>query len=141
MKHQRARLAISLAIAVPLAIILSTGCSPRMSYYNGGDTEIQPSEQYVRLTINNRRTNDALAPHIILIGNGRHELGIVQGMGGKLSKLVDTRWFGASGCFRVIAHYVGTGDLIFDEVCWRPGEVVTASLDDIFIPAALWSHR
>lgn len=135
----RLRLAVSLVIAVPLVVILSLACAT-VTHDPSYDGVSDPVES-VLLVIENHRTTDAIAPHFILFGTGRYDLGPVGGMGGKLTRLIDVRWLGPSGCSRIVAHYAGIGDLAFDEFCWRRGEHITVTLDDIFVPAAAWSHR
>lgn len=146
MKHQRIRSALALAIAVPLWIILATGCaSPRgVPDYDGDlipQSDATDSVTFVKVHIENHRTVDALAPTIYLTGSGRHSLGRIEGMGGKIDRLVDTAWFASDGCLQLSAHYVGNGDLVFDRLCWRKGEIITASLDNIFVSGSAWSHR
>ena len=109
-----------------------------------GEQAISPSAVSVTLVpiiIENNRTNDAIDPHFRLVGSGLHDLGIVQGMGGRLHRMSDTRWFDADGCMTIIAHFVGVGDLTFNRFCWRRGERIDVALDDIFNPVAAWAHR
>jgi hypothetical protein len=95
----------------------------------------------VPITIENNRTNDVIDPRFRLVGSGSHDLGIVGGMGGRLRRMIDTRWFDANGCMTIVAHYVGGRDLTFDRFCWRHGERIDVALDDIFNPVAAWAHR
>lgn len=147
MKYVRVRTTLALAIAVPLWIILATGCaSPRgVPLYDGDDvTNLVTSPDsalYVRVHIENHRTVDAIAPTIYLTGSGRHSLGRIEGMGGKIDRLVDTAWFGADNCLQISAHYAGGRDLTFDRICWRKGERIIADLDNVFSPIAAWSSR
>lgn len=144
MKYVRARTALALLIAVPLYIILATGCAtPRGVPDYDGDLIPQSATvpDSVRVTILNERTIDAQPPRIYLDGMGRHDLGIISSIDGRISRLVSTSWFGPSGCFTIVAHFVGRGDLRFSEVCWRPGEVVSATLLNHFDPRTAWSHR
>lgn len=126
-------------------IFMLSGCaSPRGVPDYDGDLipqDAADSTTYVKVHIENHRTVDALAPTIYLTGSGRHSLGRIEGMGGKIDRLVDTSWFGADGCLQLSAHYVGSGDLVFDRLCWRPHETITASLDNIFVSGSAWSHR
>lgn len=147
MKYARLRSALALVIIVPLYIILATGCATARGVpdYDGADVPSlvtsPDSTTYVRVHIENHRTVDAIAPTIYLTGSGRHSLGRIEGMGGKIDRLVDTSWFASDGCLQLSAHYVGSGDLVFDRLCWREHEIITASLDNIFIAASAWSHR
>lgn len=145
MKYVRARTALALLIAVPLYIILATGCAtPRGVPDYDGDLipqDAADSSVFVRVHIENHRTVDAIAPTIYLTGSGRHSLGRIEGMGGMIDRLVDTNWFDASGCMQISAHYTGSGDLTFDKFCWRQGEIVEATLDNVFNPVAAWAHR
>lgn len=144
----RLRAALGLAIGIPLYIILTTGCVPALKHdplYNGEvvpQVEAPPDTIRVFLIhIENNRTKDALPPHFIITGSGRHDLGIIEGMGGHLDRPIDTAWLDGERCMTIIAHYIGGGDLVFDRTCWKKGERVTASLDNIFVPGSSWSHR
>jgi len=95
----------------------------------------------VRITIENHRTHDAIDPTLYLVGNGRHYLGQVRGIDGKLDRQIDASWFGPDRCMTIIAHYAGAGDLTFERFCWRPGERIDVSLDNLFNPIAAWSHE
>lgn len=129
--------------AASLAALFILGCASGVRTGYDGDYPPEPEQvtTLIPITIENHRTLDAIPPHFLLIGAGRHDLGPVEGMGGKLSRLIDTSWLGPSGCVRIVAHYVGTGDFVFDEFCWRAGERISVTLDDIFNPVAAWSHR
>lgn len=145
MKYVRARTTLALAIAIPLWIILATGCATARGVpdYDGDliPQDAADSTTYVKVHIENHRTVDAIAPTIYLTGSGRHSLGRIEGMGGKIDRLVDTSWFDASGCMQISAHYAGSGDLTFDRICWRKGERIIADLDNVFSPIAAWSSR
>lgn len=126
-------------------IFMLSGCaSPRGVPDYDGDLipqDAADSSVFVRVHIENHRTVDAIAPTIYLTGSGRHSLGRIEGMGGMIDRLVDTNWFDASGCMQISAHYTGSGDLTFDKFCWRKGETVEATLDNVFNPVAAWGHR
>jgi hypothetical protein len=129
-----------------LAPVLSIACATvRHDPLYDGALDIPESNTdsayLIPVHVENHRTIDALAPHIILSGSGRHDLGIVSGVGGRLDRFIDSSWLGADGCFQITAHYVGTGDLVFDRVCWRRGERIEATLDNVFNPVASWAHR
>lgn len=127
-------------MAVAAFLVMATGCAGKQSIYD----ELAPesdSATFVHLRIENHRTIDAIPPHFILSGSGRHDLGPIEGMGGSLDRLVDVSWFDAERCLTITAHYVGGRDLVFDRACWRRGERITASLDNIFVPGSAWSHR
>lgn len=109
-------------------------CTPRVDV-----PEIESG--YTRITIQNNRVSDAIDPTFYLTGTGRHSLGIVRGMGGKVTKLIDTRWFGPGGCMTISAHYAGYGDLTFERFCWFPGQVIDVSLEELFNPISAWAHR
>ena len=129
-----------------LAAVLAIGCVPALKrdpLYDGETiTETSADSAYmIPIFIENNRTMDPVDPQLYLMGSGRHSLGIVPNMGGKLSRLVDSSWLGPDGCIVIVAHYVGGRDLVFDKVCWHPGERIDVALDDIFNPVASWSHR
>lgn len=140
MKHGRIRSALALAIVVPLYIILATGCASR-TFYDGELTPESDSATFIPLRIENHRTVDAIPPHFVLTGSGRHDLGPVGGMGGVLERFIDASWLDAERCLTITAHYVGGRDLVFDKACWRKGERISASLDNIFVAGSSWSHR
>lgn len=125
-------------VALMVFIAAMWGCTP--NYYNGGDTEIQPVESYIRVTIQNNRSADPIDPTFYLVGQGRHSLGVVKGLETK-SVLVDTKWLPTDGCVRVVAHYVGEGDWTSEQFCWRRGEVIEVALQNIFSTSSAWSHR
>jgi hypothetical protein len=96
----------------------------------------------VTLNIENRRSRDAMDPHIYLLGTGRHDVGVVRGMGGSLHRKIDKSWFGPDGCMTIVAHYVGGRDLVFERFCRSLGDrKIDVALDDLFNPVAAWSHR
>lgn len=145
MRYNRLRTTLALVIAVPLAIVVF-GCASAQhdpSYDGALEIPDSPSDSamFVPVHIENHRTIDALPPTIYLNGSGRHSLGRIEGMGGKIDRLVDTSWFDPSGCMQISAHYAGSGDLIFDRFCWRKGERIEATLDNVFNPIAAWAHR
>lgn len=137
--------AATLSVFAVFVTLLFTACaSPRGVPLYDGDLlpqDVTDSVTLVRIHIENHRTVDAVDPTIYLNGSGRHSLGRIQGMGGKIDRLVDTNWFGSDGCMQISAHYTGSGDLVFDRFCWRKGEIVEAQLDNVFNPTAAWSHR
>jgi hypothetical protein len=125
-------------------LVVAACASVRDPMYDGDvviPTTSSDSATFIRITIENNRTIDAIPPAFYLTGTGRHALGIVQGMGGKLVKMIDTSWFGVDGCLTITAHYVGSGDLVFDRICWSPGYVIDVSLDNLFNPISAWAHR
>jgi hypothetical protein len=137
-------LALFAGVMVMFAILTACATVRHDPAYDGEVLLSAPtadSSLYVPIHIENHRTIDALPPTFYLTGSGRHSLGIVQGVDGKLDRLIDTSWFGADGCMTITAHYVGWGDLVFDRFCWRPGERIDVALDNIFNPVAAWSHR
>lgn len=139
------RLFAGAAFLTVASFIVMLGCaSPRgVPLYDGEliPQNVTDSVTLVRVHIENHRTVDAVDPTIYLNGSGRHSLGRIQGMGGKIDRLVDTNWFGSDGCMQISAHYAGSGDLVFDRFCWRVGERIGASLDNIFVAHSAWSHR
>lgn len=139
----RLRAGLALLIVVPLYIILTTGCATAkgVPFYDGELTPDSDSATFIPLRIENHRTVDAIPPHFVLSGSGRHDLGPVGGMGGVLERFIDASWLDAERCLTITAHYVGGRDLVFDKACWRKGERISASLDNIFIPGSSWSHR
>lgn len=127
--------------------VILTGCAttrtiPRDPFYDGGELVLSgDSTTFIRIKIENHRTKDDADPRIYVVGSGSHSLGVIGGINGKIDRLIDTRWLGPDGCLRIVAHYVGLGDLVFSNVCWRPGEFIEAALDDLFNPNTAWSHR
>lgn len=139
MRYARTRLVLGIILAGAIAIAIGCASSPRVPL---NEIEALPDGTVlVALTITNARTRDAIDPHIYLVGRGRHFLGVVGGMGGTKSRLVDTRWFDPEGCMRIVARFVGKGELRFDRFCWRRGEVIEVTLYDPFNPISAWSHR
>lgn len=126
-----------------LATLLAIGCASAPRPYDGVfDLPEVSGDSVTFLPIhieNNRR--EAPDPHFYIIGIGTHSLGIIKGYGGKLDRLIDTRWLGPDGSFTITAHYAGGRTFVFDQSMWRPGERIVASLDDIFVPGSSWSHR
>lgn len=145
MRYGRLRTALALTIGVPLYIILSTGCASVPTHdplYNGDPLYTSSdSTTFVRLKIENLRTQDAIPPHIYLVGSGTHPLGVLMGMGGKIDRLVDTSWFRPDGCFQIVAHFPGSGNFSFSVICWKPGEMAEATLLDHWDPNTAWAHR
>lgn len=133
MKYNRTRTALAITIAAVVAFFVMEGCTPRIDL-----PEIESG--YTRITIQNNRMSDAIDPTFYLTGTGRHSLGIVRGMGGHLSRLIDTRWFGPGNCMTISAHYAGYGDLTFERFCWFQGQVIEVSLEELFNPIAAWAH-
>lgn len=136
--------AATLSVFAVFVTLLFTACaSPRGVPGYDGDLipDASDSVTLVRVHIENHRTVDAIAPTIYLAGSGRHSLGRIEGMGGKIDRFIDTNWLGSDGCFQISAHYAGSGDLTFDKVCWRRGESIEATLDNVFNSIASWSHR
>lgn len=145
MRYKRVRTTLALVIAVPLAIAVA-GCASVQHdpLYDGEIIPQVPSADtvtFIPFVLENHRTIDLNPPHILFISFGRRDLGIVQGYGTALRTMIDTRWIAADGCIQIVAHYVGTGDLVFDRFCWRKGERITASLDNIFVAGSAWSRR
>lgn len=137
--------AATLSLFAVFVALLFTACAPPRGV-SGYDGDLIPqsdadSTTLVRVHIENHRTIDAVDPTIYLSGSGRHSLGRIEGMGGKIERFIDTLWLGPDGCFQITAHYAGGGDLVFDRVCWRRGEYIEATLDNVFNSVASWSHR
>lgn len=132
-------------IAIAIALIALTACATvaHDPLYDGAPEMAAPtaSATFIRIHVENHRTKDAISPTIYLLGSGRHSLGTVLGMGGKIDRFIDTAWLDPSGCMTISAHYAGSGDLVFDPFCWRPGQWVDVTLDDTFNPVAAWAHR
>lgn len=137
--------AATLSVFAVFVTLLFTACATPRGV-PGYDGELIPevaagdSVTLVPFLLENHRTIDANPPHILFISFGRHDLGTVQGYGTALRTMIDTRWIAADGCVQIIAHYVGTSDLVFDRFCWRKGERIGASLDNIFVAHSAWSH-
>ncbi len=104
-------------------------------------TEEEISASLVKVVITNSRTYDLTAPTFYLSGFGVHPLGKIEGMGNTRTFWIDRAWLGPEGCSTIYAHYTGGTDLVFSQVCWKPGEHIVADLADLFNPNTAWSHR
>lgn len=93
-----------------------------------------------KVTIQNSRISDALAPRFYLVGSGRLSLGIIPDLTDK-TVWVDARWLAPDGCMAVIAHFVGGGDWESERFCWVPGERVDVKMLDLLSASSAWSHR
>lgn len=144
MRHLRTRVALAIVAAGGIAYLLGCASVQRTSDYDGAIEAVAASSDnatLVPITITNDRSRDMTDPRFYVIGNGRHSLGIVASLSTK-RVFVDSKWLtSADGCFQVIAHYVGEGDLTYQKVCWRRGEVIDVTLSTLFNPVAAWSHR
>lgn len=138
-----------LVITFLLGVVLGACASTRrVPLYDGDDVTNLVTDApsgtvlvLVPVTIHNDRSRDLIDPFFYLIGNGRHPLGRVESLSTR-RVFVDSKWLvAADGCFRIVAHYVGQGDLTYDKVCWRSGEVVDVTLSTLFNSGAAWSHR
>lgn len=145
MKHVRARLIGALVIAVPLAIILGTGCAsvPKVESYDG--YEIVPTASADTLTVvpivvRNNRSQDAIDPTFYLIGYGRHALGTVRGLTTR-KLLIDRRWIPSDGIMTVVAHYPGGPEWVSEKITWRPGYKIEVSLQSLINTSSAWAHR
>lgn len=128
-----------------VAVLLFTGCAsvPKVMDYDEAlfEGNARDSATYVRLRIQNHRISDAIDPRFYLVGAGSHSLGVVRGMGGSMTRLVDTAWFGADGCMTVVAHYAGVGDWVSPRFCWTPGNVIDVNLQELIATSSAWAHR
>lgn len=128
---------------VALALLALTACAsvqhdPR---YDGELTIPETQGTYVPVRIANNRSRDVSSPPTFyFVGSGRHSLGIVSGNESR-TVLIDESWIPSDGCIVISAHYVGRGDLEYDQFCWRKGDVIEVTLDDQFNKVAAWSHR
>lgn len=139
----RVRAGLAFVIVSVLWVVLACATPRGVPGYDGDliPQDAADSTTLVRVHIENHRTVDAIAPTIYLTGSGRHSLGRIEGMGGKIDRFIDKNWLGSDGCFQISAHYAGSGDLTFDKVCWRRGDRIEATLDNVFNPIAAWSRR
>jgi hypothetical protein len=144
MRHLRTRVALAIVGAGGIAYLLGCASAQRDPSYDDSlefAAGALDNATLIPITIQNDRSRDIADPTFFIVANGRHSLGIVQSLSSRRI-FVDSRWLvAADGCMRIVAHYVGGGDLTYNLVCWRPGEVIDVTLSTLFNPVAAWSHR
>jgi len=128
-----------------LAAVLAIGCaSPRgIPDYDGGTLAPETtadSTTFIPVTIHNHRSRDVANPPSFFLTPGRHALGVVSGSEDRTT-MIDVSWLPSDGCVQIVAHYVGLGDLMYDQFCVRRGDVIDISLDEPFNSTSAWSHK
>lgn len=148
MKYLRVRTALALVIAVPLWIVVTTGCATARHdpLYDGEITPEAPSADsitFVPVRIQNSRsspTEISNPPMFFLLGNGKHQLARVEGLSSR-TVFVDSRWLtSADGEITIVVHYAGGAELTYARFAWHPGQTISVSLEVTFNPISAWSR-